>query len=86
MTDDRWLRVKRLFQAAVEQPPSERSAFVSAAVTDDETLRSDVEALLAADGADLALSYQWPLASESLIAELRIASRHRDLVARLLPA
>ena len=71
MTDDRWLRVKRLFQAAVEQPPSERSAFVSAAVTDDETLRSDVEALLAADGADLALSYQWPLASESLIAELR---------------
>jgi eukaryotic-like serine/threonine-protein kinase len=71
MTDDRWLRVKRLFQAAVEQPPSERSAFVSAAVIDDETLRSDVDALLAADGADLALSDQWPLASESLLAELR---------------
>ena len=55
MTDGRWLRVKRLFEAAVEQPPSERAAFVSAAIAGDETLRGDVEALLAADDAALPL-------------------------------
>ena len=86
MTDDRWLRVKRLFEAAVERPHSERSAFVSAAVADDETLRRDVDALLAADGVDLALSDQWPVASESLLAELRTGSPAPGSGARLLPA
>ena len=74
MTEGRWLRVRRLFEAAVEQPPSERSAFVSAAIAGNDTLRGDVEALLAADNAALPLSEQWPLASESLLAELRVVS------------
>ena len=74
ITADRWLRVKRLFEVAVEQPPAVRSAFVSAAVADDEALRRDVEALLAADGAASPLSEQWAFASEALLAELRIAS------------
>jgi hypothetical protein len=56
MTDDRWPGVKRLFEAAVERPLSERSAFVSAAVAADETLRRDVESLLAADTADASLN------------------------------
>ena len=30
MTDDRWRRVKALFQAAVERPPAERDAFLAA--------------------------------------------------------
>ena len=76
MTDDRWLRVKRLFEAAVEQPLSERSAFLSAAIAGDEALRRDVEALLAADAAGAPLS-EWPVASESLLAELRTASSAR---------
>jgi Tol biopolymer transport system component len=74
MTDDRWLRVKRLFEAALERPAPERSAFVTAAVAGDDTLRRDVEALIAADAAEVALSAQWPLASQSLLAELRVAS------------
>jgi len=79
MTDARWLRVKRLFEAAVEQPPPARSAFVSAAVAGDETLRRDVEALLGADAADDSLFEQWPAAPESLLAELREAARlHRS--------
>ena len=72
-TADRWQRVRRLFEAAIERPVSERSAFVSAAVAGDETLRGEVEAMLAADAAGAALSEQWPVASESLLAELRIA-------------
>ena len=79
MTDARWLRVKRLFEAAVEQPPPARSAFVSAAVAGDDTLRRDVEALLGADAADDSLFEQWPAAPESLLAELReAASLHRS--------
>ena len=76
MTDDRWLRVRRLFEAAVEHPLSERSAFLSAAIADDETLRRDVNALLAADAAGAPLS-EWPVASESLLSELRTASSAR---------
>ena len=86
MTEGRWLRVRRLFEAAVEQPPSERSAFVSAAIAGDETLRGDVEALLAADNAALPLSEQWPAASESLLAALRVVSTAGDPAARPLPA
>ena len=70
----RWLRIKQLFEAALERPPADRSAFVTAAVAGDDALRRDVEALIAADHADLPLSDQWPPASESLLAELRLAS------------
>ena len=52
MTDDRWLRVKALFQAAVERPPGERAAFVAAEAGDDAQLRAEVESLLAADAGD----------------------------------
>jgi serine/threonine-protein kinase len=72
MTDDRWLRVKRLFEVAVQQPPSERSAFVLAAVASDDALRCEVDALLEADCAAAELSHQWPMASQSLLAELQL--------------
>jgi eukaryotic-like serine/threonine-protein kinase len=85
MTDDRWLRIKQLFEAAVERPLSERSSFVSAAVAGDETLRRDVEALLAADRAGAPLSEQWPVASESLLVELRNASATLRLGGSSLP-
>jgi serine/threonine-protein kinase len=72
MTDDRWLRVKRLFELAVEQPPAERSAFVLAAVDGDDTLRGEVRALLDADAATAEISHRWPAASQSLLDELRL--------------
>jgi eukaryotic-like serine/threonine-protein kinase len=72
MADDRWLRVKRLFEVAVEQPPAERSAFVLAAVDGDDTLRAEVRALLDADAATAEISHRWPAASQSLLAELRL--------------
>jgi hypothetical protein len=49
MTDDRWPRVKELFEAAVELPLSERSTFLSSAVAGDEILRHELESLLVAD-------------------------------------
>jgi hypothetical protein len=51
VTDERWLRVKALFQAAVERPAEERDAFLAAATGDDVALRREVESLLSSDTA-----------------------------------
>lgn len=45
-----WQRVKEIFQEALEKPHAERRAYVAGASAGDERLRSEVEALLAADG------------------------------------
>ena len=52
MTDERWPRVKALFQSAADRPPGERDAFLAAATGDDEALRREVESLLTWDAAD----------------------------------
>ncbi len=69
MTDDRWPRVKALFQAAVERPAAERDAFLSAATGDDDALRREVESLLASDASDVSFLDQLPVASESVEAD-----------------
>ena len=55
MSDERWQRVKALFQAAAERPPEERDAFLTAATAGDDDLRREVESLLAADAQDAGL-------------------------------
>jgi eukaryotic-like serine/threonine-protein kinase len=52
VTEERWRRVKALFQAAVERPVEERGAFLAAATGDDEALRREVESLLTSDTSD----------------------------------
>ena len=49
MSDERWERIKALFQAALEQPSDEREAFVQRASEGDEELAAEVLAMLAAD-------------------------------------
>jgi serine/threonine-protein kinase len=44
---DRWNRVETLYHAALEQPASERAAYLDAACADDVATREDVERLLA---------------------------------------
>jgi serine/threonine protein kinase/Tol biopolymer transport system component len=46
MTPEHWQEIKRLFNAAVEQTPEARSAFLEEACTGDQRLRSEVESLL----------------------------------------
>jgi len=53
VTDERWRRVKALFQAAVEHPPEERVAFLASAAGDDTALLREVESLLASDAQDV---------------------------------
>jgi serine/threonine protein kinase len=67
--DDRWPRVKALFQATVERPPDERAAFLAAATGDDAALRREVESLLTADISDRSFLDRLPGASASVRAE-----------------
>ena len=69
MTDERWPRVKALFQAAVERPPDERDAFLAAATGDDDAVRREVESLLTADASDVSFLDQLPVASEPVLAD-----------------
>ena len=70
MTDERWVHVKALFQAAVEQPVEERGAFLAAATGDDSALRREVESLLAADTSDVSFLNRLPIANRSIGTEL----------------
>src|SRR5438445_6597507 len=73
VTDQRWSRVKALFQAAVERPAGERAAFLAAA-TDDDGLRREVESLLTSDRSDAGFLDQLPstLSHPVLSAGLRV--------------
>jgi serine/threonine protein kinase len=45
---ERWLRIKEVFQAAIDRPVEERAAFLGEACGDDGELRREVESLLSA--------------------------------------
>jgi len=69
VTNERWQRVKSLFQAAVERPLVDRQAFLAAAAGDDEELRREVDALLAADAADRSVLDRLPLAGSAAVVD-----------------
>ena len=46
MNPEQWSRVKEIFNAALEQEPDARPAFVAEASAGDHTVRSEVERLL----------------------------------------
>lgn len=49
MTSERWNRLRRLFERAVDLDPAERKRFLDEHCGDDHELRQEVEALLASD-------------------------------------
>lgn len=55
MDSERWQQVDRLFQAALEVDPSERSAFLDQKCSGDDPLRREVESLLDYDRQGLSL-------------------------------
>src|SRR5262249_8810861 len=46
MTVERWSRLKELFEAALEQRPSDRLVYVARVCADDNSLRGEIEHLL----------------------------------------
>ena len=83
MTDERWPRVKALFQAAVERPPDEREAFLAAATGDDAELRREVESLLASDTSRLGFLDRLPVVHPSMLADPLAPPSHPTLSAGL---
>ena len=73
MTDERWPRVKALFQATVERPTEERDAFLAAATGNDDALRREVESLLTSDTSDVSFLDQLPVAREPGLADPLVA-------------
>lgn len=49
MNPQRWQHIEQLYHAAQERPPQERAAWLAEACANDDALRAEVEALLAAD-------------------------------------
>src|SRR5437660_2794785 len=49
ITREQWQRIKAVFHSAQECPPAERASFINRACGDDESMRQEVESLLAAD-------------------------------------
>jgi len=49
MITEQWQRIKAIFHSAQECPPAERAGFLNQACGDDESIRQEVESLLAAD-------------------------------------
>ena len=47
MEAERWQKIERLYHLALEQEKSQRPAFLERACNEDESLRSEVESLLA---------------------------------------
>lgn len=50
MKPNRWVKIKEIFQAAMDRAPAERSEFVSQACAGDEEMRKEVESLISSDG------------------------------------
>jgi serine/threonine protein kinase/Tol biopolymer transport system component len=50
MSPERWRQVDRLLQKALERAPEDRSAFINTVCGNDDSLRREVEKLIAADG------------------------------------
>lgn len=80
MKIDRWQQIDQLLEAALDQPVSERAAFLAAACAGDEALRLEVEALLQAD-ANAASLIDAPAMAAA--AEMLIAQQARSLRAQL---
>jgi DNA-directed RNA polymerase specialized sigma24 family protein len=77
MSDNRWQRIEDIFHRALELPPEARSAFLNEVCATDQSLRQEVESLLAHESEDgstfvgTAETSRFPTTSWSLIANAR---------------
>jgi hypothetical protein len=70
VTEDRFIRIRELFEAALAQPPASRNAFVEAACAGDMEMRNEVDRLLAAHEKTDAIVDR-PAISRDVIPDLR---------------
>lgn len=78
MTSERWRQVEQIYQAALQHPPTERSAFLESACGGDEPLRREVERLITANdrAGEFLASPAWQLARNGLAAGVKSVMRN----------
>ena len=69
-TPERWARIERLYHDALQRDPRERESFLADACAGDESLRLEVESLLAHDGGAAFLST--PALVSDVVERLRV--------------
>ena len=69
MDAERWAKIDRLLDQAMEHPPEARAQFLSVACADDDELRREVESLLDADSASFLSIPALDLAARRLVNE-----------------
>lgn len=84
MQNERWQRVETLYHAALEREPTARRRFLVEACAGDESLRREVETLLAYDGK--AASFIEVPAAAMLARDLADDSQFRRQISETLPA
>ncbi len=84
MNAERWRRIEEIYHAALERAASERESFVEAACGGDQTLRADVERLVAAQNkaGDFLVSPAWEVGASALVAAATTDDRTKSLVGR----
>jgi Tol biopolymer transport system component len=77
MTPERWRQVSEIFHAAIARDPRARESFLDEACRHDSTLRSEVDALVAAHG-DAGAFGESPVAMTPLVAGSQLGSYRID--------
>jgi hypothetical protein len=82
MKSERWRRIEQIYYTALERTPSERGPFLERACSGDETLRIDVERLIAAreQAGDFLVSPAWEVAASALVAGKTTEDRDMSLI------
>ncbi len=84
MNAERWRRIEEIYYAALERAASERGSFLESACGGDETLRADVERLIAAQdkAGDFLIAPAWEVAASALVAATTKEDHTMSLVGR----
>jgi len=73
MDAERWAKIDRLLDQAMEHPPERRAEFLSAVCADDDELRREVESLLDADPVSFLSTKALDLAARHLVNEEQVS-------------
>ena len=69
MTSKRWEQIAHVYEAALEQPPEARDAWLAEACRDDPALRGEVESLIACEGAAILIDQPLDVAAAAALSD-----------------
>jgi len=82
MSDSRWQRIEEIFHRAVELAPEARSTFLNEVCARDESLRQEIESLLAHDAED-GSTFLGPAAQDAFASDSPRSIAHYRISAKL---